>query len=108
MDNLQPSYAHLGGRSVLCHSDQASQQKCKTLYSVSDTALPATCRRHTIATSIAFTSNIDLEVLDIEQSLEVLEELDEVIRNILLVSGTNFASGKSCTDWRFHPDWMSL
>lgn len=51
----------------------------------------------------AFSSNIDLEVLDTESGLKVLEESKEILGKLFLGLGLDFTGTEACADWKFYP-----
>lgn len=56
-----------------------------------------------VAASIALTGHVNLEVLNSERLLEVLEELDKVLRRLFLGGGSRLADGVTSPDGLIDP-----
>lgn len=56
-----------------------------------------------ITSSVTFTSNINLEVLDAKELLEILEESHKVLGSLFLGCGIRLADRETCTNWLLDP-----
>ena len=64
------------------------------------------CRRYVwnVTTRIAFAGHVNLVVFDAKGLLKILEEFDEVLGNIFLGLGGNFANRKACANGLLYPN----